>query len=370
MSPSARPSNVDVADYTSQPGPLYTSKPDCNIWVCPNGYDVANINGKVMCKYYKSADYNQITLPDGPEGQPGGFYNQYYCPTGTKLVVIKGAVESKKYWCEGYTDARWLACPTNSPRIRTPIALPSPIYKSPLTTRGPSRRPLFYGGSIDFNGAIADALADPRIIKKLILGLSCAVNDIPSSIKIKSICKKSAFRVCLPIPVVEVEDILIDCKRMYPSTSPSPIASPVNYRQLQEIDGAVEVKYEYQPVDDSFTPSSVTFDDSPVLKEVAIDVSLTGESSTMVAYSMTSVPASEGESSATTTGTSSSLSAASRNAIVGIVVGCVALGAILVGGLVVNRNIKRGRREKLVGTNATKNPATDVTRWAFAPQTV
>jgi hypothetical protein len=133
VSPSARPSNVDVIDYTNRPvEPLYTRKPDCNIWVCPAEYEVTNVNGKVICKYYKSAEYNQITLPDGPEGQTGGFWNDYYCPKGTKLITIQGAVESRKYWCEGFTDAVWTPCPSVS---STPKVDPSSTRTPSMTAK-------------------------------------------------------------------------------------------------------------------------------------------------------------------------------------------------------------------------------------------
>jgi hypothetical protein len=115
VSPSARPSNVDVHEYTNRPvEPLYTRKPDCNFWSCPAEYEVTNVNGKVICKYYKSAEYDIIDLPETPEGVTGGSWNKYYCPTGTKLITIQGAVEAEKYWCEGFTDAKWLACPSVS----------------------------------------------------------------------------------------------------------------------------------------------------------------------------------------------------------------------------------------------------------------
>jgi hypothetical protein len=131
-SPSVRPSNVDVLDYTNRPvEPLYTRKPDCNIWVCPPEYEVTNLNGKVVCKYYKLADYNVIALPSDPEGNVG-YYNEYYCPTGIKLVVIKDAVESEKYWCEAYTDAIWTACPSvsSTPKVdRSSTRTPSMTAK-------------------------------------------------------------------------------------------------------------------------------------------------------------------------------------------------------------------------------------------------
>jgi len=381
MSPSSspRPSNVDVLDVTNGPVVIVaTKKPECNIWVCPKDYSVENVNGKTVCKYYKTADYNQIKLPDSPEGNTGGFYNDYFCPAGTKLVVIKGAVESKKYWCEGYADAKWLACPTQSPRIRTPIAFPSPIYKTIVPrTRGPSRRPLFWQSSLEFNGAIADALADPKVIKKLIIGLSCAVNDMPSSIKIKSICKKGNTTVCIPFTIPQVEDVLIDCKRMYPSPSTSPttyLKLVLHRRELQEDSSTVQVNYEYQPAENMVVPTTINVNDSPVLTEVALDISLTDEPSGMVAYGMTSDPATGSNQNTASTATTPDDGAVSRNAIVGIVVGCAALGAVIALAIVGNKAYKRQRKEKMMTSKIEKNPIVDIVpvtdRWAGPPTMV
>jgi hypothetical protein len=384
---TARPSNVEVLDVTNKPVEIVaTKKPNCNIWLCPKDFSLAIVNERTVCKYYKPADYNIINLPDHVEGTPGGSYNEYFCPTGTKMITLQGRPESERFYCEGYADAKWLSCPTQSPRIRTPITFPSPIYKTQVArTAGPSRKPLFYQSSLVFNGAIADALVNPKVIKKLVIGLSCSVNDIPSTIKIKEICKKGNETVCIPFAVPEIEDVLVDCKRMYPSATPTrtiykEIVVPY-FRQLQvDASSTVEVKYEYTPTDTAIVPATVNVNDSPVLSEVALDISLTDSPSEMVAYSMTTtLITSTGGDASSASGTAdnvSAISTASRNAIIGIVVGCIAMGAIVIAGMMGYRKSKRERREKMMTANVTQNPAViDVVpsgneRWAFPPQVV
>ena len=104
----------------------------------------------------------------------------------------------------------------------------------------------------------------------------------------------------------------------------------------------------------------------------------------MVAYSMSSAPASgSGGDANISNNDSSAISAASRNAIVGIVVGCAALAAIIVGAVMGTKAYKRQRREKLMNSKIEKNPIVDVVpssssspdryspdRWASRPSMV
>jgi hypothetical protein len=267
------PSNVDVLEYTNRPiEPLYTRKPDCNIWICPDEYEVTNVNGKVTCKYYKSADYNLIQLPDSPEGNIGGFWNEYYCPTGTKLITIQGAVEAKKYWCEGYTDARWLACPSVSStpsmtyKRNVPSTSPdrSPIVDAVITVAFPSRRvsssmsprrspkfskfpwftpvmskkPLF-GTSI--TGALTFPQASIAIVdklKELQVHLACAFHVDVDKVRITSIVRNiNGTKYDLPFDISNVEVPLIGCYRIDPSPSPA-LA-----RMLQSVNGEIVVSY-------------------------------------------------------------------------------------------------------------------------------
>jgi hypothetical protein len=135
----------------------------------------------------------------------------------------------------------------------------------------------------------------------------------------------------------------------------------------------VQVIYEYQPADPAFNPATVTLADSNIMNEVALDISLTDYPSTMVTYYMTMMATSATDPVAQTN-TQSDISSVSRNAVVGVVVGVMALGALLVASVIGHRTIKRAKKEKMLTGKVTKNPVVvdviDAPRWAAAPQSV
>jgi hypothetical protein len=360
-----RPSNVDVLDYTNRPNePLVTNKPTCDIWICPEGYDIFNQNGKVVCRYYKLADYNIVDLPDTPEGQSGSSYADYFCSTGMKMVSVKTSKDPTvrpTYYCEAYTNARFLYCPTASRKPFFASPFPSLIYKSRVATA--SRKPLFFKGSLEFVGADINAFTNPTVLKKLIYALSCTVKDSPKSISIKSILHKVGTRVqTIPFVIPEVGDASIVCE-----TSPKTSASVNIARRMQTAqDQSIEVVYSYQAADETYTPPTEVSVTS-LLTEVAVDVSLTNESSSMVAFSLTSDPTIGGGGNQVANNNPSP-APTNTGALVGGILSA-GIGAAIVAAAITYQVVKRRRKQSV--TKVVKNPTTVVdimdTRWASQP---
>ena len=371
-SKTVRPSNVDVLDYTSRPNePMYTVKPTCNIWVCPEGYDIYNQNGKVVCRYYKLADYNIVDLPDTPEG-PGGSYADYFCPKGMKMVSVRTSKDptvQPTYYCEAYTDARFLRCPTASRKPLFVSAFPSLVYKTPVRTA--SRKPLFFKGSLEFVGADLDALVNPIVLKKLIYGLSCTVKDSPKSILLKEILQKVGTQVQrIPFVLPEIGDATIDCPAA--TVTPSPKVNLA--RRLQSGDEKIEVVYSYQAADETYTPpTEVNVSESALLTEVTMDVSLGTEPASVVAYSMTSETAVGVGGGNQVAGNGDQSPSDSTGAMAGGIIGA-GIGAAIVAAAVTYQVVKRRRKEQI--TKVVKNPANAKvvdamdSRWASSPSMV
>jgi hypothetical protein len=398
-----------VHDYTNRPvEPLYTRKPDCNFWSCPAEYELTNVNGKVTCKYYKSADYNLIQLPDSPEGNIGGFYNEYYCPRGTKLITIQGAVEAKKYWCEGYTDASWLACPSvsstpsmtyknqnnvvrSSSPNRSPIAdasstdamYTSRVYPSMSPRRSPkfskfpwftpvmSKKPLL-GTSI--NGALTFPQASIAIVdklKELQVHLACAFHVDVDKIRITSVVRNiNGTKFDLPFDISNVEVPLIGCYRVDPSPSPSPSPSPALAlaRMLQSVNGEIVVNY----VMIDSTAEVLTVDPTVIEVAIASDPAIidfaSSMGSTSVDSSANAATAPSGDGIATSNGNNTNF-----NAVTGI---AVVFGAVLavvgvLGGAKYAQHRKRvAKNSKVIRFNdeSKNNPLTyDKTKQMFTP---
>ena len=391
VSPSARPSNVDVYEYSNRPvEPLYTRKPDCNFWMCPAEYEVTNVNGKVICKYYKSAEYNQITLPDGPEGQTGGFYNEYYCPRGTTLITIQGAVEAKKYWCEGFTDASWSACPSvsSTPSVTYNRNVPSTspnrssiadaastvsLYTSrvsprisPKFSRFPwftpvmSKKPLF-GTSI--NGALTFPQASIAIVdklKELQVHLSCAFHVDVDKVIITSVVRNiNGTKYDLPFDISNVEVPLIGCYRVDPSPSPA-LA-----RMLQSVNGEIIVSY----VMNDSTAEVLSVDPTVVQAAIASDPAIIDFASSMGSTTV----GSSANAASSPSGDGISSSNTNFNAVTGI---AVVFGAILavvgvLGAAKYAQHRKRvAKNSKVIRFNdeITNNPLTyDQSKKMFTP---
>ena len=392
------PSNADVFEYTNRPlEPLYTRKPDCNFWSCPAKYEITNVNGKVTCKYYKSADYDIIDLPDTPEGVTGGSWNKYYCPTGTKLITIQGAVEAEKYWCEGFTDAIWTPCPSVSStptmtyknNVRSSVPNRSPISNASTTGAFPSRRvppsmsprpspkfskfpwftPVMTKKPL-FGTSISGALTFPRAsittidkVKELQVHLACMFHVDIEKVSITSIVRYiNGTKFNIPFDISTLSSLEVPLIGCYKNDTPSPVLA----RVLQSVNGDIVVNY---AMTDS-TAEILTVEPTVLQAAIASDPAIIDFASSVGSTTINSsanMPSSED-------GVSSSNNNANFGAITGI---AVVFGAILAVVGVVSatkyaqhrkRVAKNSKVIRFNDENSHRNPITyDTTKQMFTP---
>jgi hypothetical protein len=394
------PSNADVFEYTNRPlEPLYTRKPDCNFWACPADYEITNLDGKVICKYYKSANYDIVDLPDTPEGLTGGSSNKYYCPTGTRLITIQGAVESMKYFCEGLTDAIWTACPSvsstpsmtykrnvpstsadRSPinNANSPAALPSRRVSPPMSPRPSpkfSRFPWFTPVMTKkplLDTSITGVITFPRAsittahkLKELQVHLACMFHVDVEKVSITSIVRYiNGTKFNVPFDISTLSSLEVPLVGCYKVDSPS--SSPALARVLQSVNGDIIVNY---AMTDS-TAEILSVDPAVVYAAIASDPAIINFASSVGSTTINSSadPSSE-EGITTSNGDNINLNAVTGIAVVfGSILAVIGVVSVTKYSQHRKRVAKNSKVIRFEDENSRRNPLTyDTAKQMFTP---